>query len=185
MKTLLIVLAISLVVFIPVYFVRCNKEYYAGYNTVKDRLKKIEGIKVLELWGNEDVTLEDIYATIVLSNGDTLYFHNLLSSAFDSTKYIWLSRINEWEFHSTGCYGNVDYEIGFPAHYKAFRELNLKSVQEIIINIDTIKKIVNTIATHPKFDTMVNIDGDTFYYQKYDKWKVPETGELPLIECRD
>jgi hypothetical protein len=56
MKIVLTVIAVCFVIFVSVYLVRCNKEYYAGYNAVKDELKKIDGIKVLELWGNEDVT---------------------------------------------------------------------------------------------------------------------------------
>lgn len=184
MKTFLIVLVVCLIVFSPVYLLRCNKEYYAVYNAVKAELEKIEGVKVLDMGGNEDLELEEIYATISLSSGDTLSFYDLFRGSFDSTTWLRVTRINQWEFHSTGCNSYIDYEIGFPASYKALRELNLKSVPEIIKNIDTIRKIVNTIATYPAFDTLVNTKGDTFYYQKYDMWKVPDTLKMPEIACR-
>jgi hypothetical protein len=176
---------VCFVVFVSVYLVRCNKEYYAVYNAVKAELEKIEGVKVLDMGGNEDVELEEIYATISLSSGDTLRFYDLHRGSFDSTTYLKLTRINQWDFHTTGCNTYIDYEIGFPASYKPLRELKLRSVQEIIKNIDTIKKIVNTIATYPAFDTLVNTKGDTFYYQKYDIWKVPDTLTMPEIECRE
>jgi hypothetical protein len=172
---------------VSIFLYRCNQTYYARYNAVKKELKKIDGIEILKIWGNEDLTLEDIYATVRLNNGDTLRFSDLGKWSFDTTKSLSLTRINNWEFHSTGCspgghWGGGGLGVGENSQYSQIKQLHMKNVQDVINHIDTLKSIVSWISIHPKFDTLRRND-EFIYFQKYNLRQVPDTRELKWADC--
>jgi hypothetical protein len=95
--TILITIAIVILA-VSILWYTCNQTYYAQYNDVKRELNKISGVDILEIWGNEDITLEDIYATIKLNNGDTLGFSSLGKWSFDSYKSLSLTGLTIGNF---------------------------------------------------------------------------------------
>src|SRR5687767_14697239 len=116
-----IFLAVGLIS-LSIFLYRCHKDYYREYNIAKAELNKIDNINILNIDGNPDLTLEDIYATIRLNSGDTLTIYNLRREDFTSTNSISIARLNNWEFHSTGCtsgghWGGGSIDVGQNSQY--------------------------------------------------------------------
>src|SRR5258705_4193829 len=157
-RTILISSAIFVTV-VSILWYKCNQDYYAEYNDVKSELKKMNGVEVIKLWGNEDIELEDIYAVMRLDNGDTLRFSSLGKWSFDpaNSHGLTITQINNWKFHSTGCtsgghWGGGGLQVNKNSEYDQIKELHLRNVHDVITHIDKLKNIVKNISIHPKFD---------------------------------
>ena len=166
---------------------KCHSDYYAEYNLVKDKLSNLPDVEILNIDGNSDLTLEDIYATIRLKTGDTLLLYSLNKTTFDSTNSIDIGRLNNWEFHITGCtsgghWGGGSIDIGQSSVYIDIQKLNITNIQGLIAHIDFIKDAINKIPVHPNFDTLKRKE-ELIYLQKYDFRKVTNTRELKWANC--
>lgn len=95
---LLIVLAIF---FVPLF----PPIYYADYNNIRSRIEKIPNIEIVDVWMNEDLTLEDFSFTLQKPSCPpvTITFHQLHSSRwranFQSFEGVILFKIGDsgWE----------------------------------------------------------------------------------------
>lgn len=188
MKSAILISSAIILIALSILLYQCNREYYAQYNEVKSELSKIAGVDILHIWGNNDLTLEDIYATITINNRDTLRLTDLGKWSFDTTQSLSIARINNWEFHSTGCtrggaWGGGGLGVGENAEYDEIKRLNLHNVQDVVNHIDALKIIVKKISIHPQFDTLIKKD-EYIYFQKYDLRKVPDTRVLKWADCR-
>ena len=171
-KIILAVVGISA----SLYFYKCYKDYYVEYDLVKNELNKIEGIKIISIDGNPDLTLEDISATIEVKNGDTVIFSSgLTEEDFRSTESVKISRLNNWEFHKTGCshannWASGSLDVGQNSEYPEIRKLNIKNIKDAITHFDEINALLNNISTYPNFDTISNGNYPIFF-QKFDNKK--------------
>lgn len=166
----------------------CNKMYYALYNVVKDEFNKIEGVEILQIYGNEDLTLEDIYATIKIPTGDTLTFAGLDKQSFDSSQFLACWAVNQWKFNSTECRGGYSVfgnslSLAEWSEYPAIRNLHLRNISDVIKHIGALKKIIDGMAEQPRFDTLT-VGGQRVYFQKYNARQISYFSLPSLPACR-
>jgi hypothetical protein len=170
MKSRTKLILLGLITFVSVLIFKCRKEYYKEYNVVKNEFKKIDGIEIVEINGHQDVTLESIYATIKLRNGNTIGFLSLTEDDFKNPSSISVSHINQWQFNGISCLGNGNWnflDIGKNSIFPEIRNLNLKNIQDLIGHFDELNQVVNRISVSPKFDTLRE-NGDCYLSQKYN-----------------
>jgi hypothetical protein len=60
----------------------CRRLYYAELETVRAVLEALPGVEIVELGGNEDVTLEDIYAQIRIDGQHVVELYDLTAESF-------------------------------------------------------------------------------------------------------
>lgn len=135
---LLIVIAIALIGF---QGYRCHRQYYAEYDGVQEEIVKIPGIKVLKVHGNEDLTLEDIYAYIEMENGDQFALWNIWKGSFYDDTYFSLYYTHNWRIHP-GLKGNF-LKIDSTSPIAAIRDLHIRNIPDFIQRFDTIKAIID------------------------------------------
>jgi hypothetical protein len=75
---------------------------YGEFNAVKERLSSIAGVEIINAGGNEDLTFEDIYATVEI-NGIILTFQQLTTDSFESPDSIIISRVGSYVPSVRGC----------------------------------------------------------------------------------
>lgn len=186
-RTKIILVAIGIIS--SLYFYKCYKEYYAEYDLVKNELSKIEGIKIINIDGNPDLTLEDIYATIELKNGNKITFGGgLTEKDFRSNSSIEITKVNNWEFHAIGCidsshWGRSSINVGEHSDYPEIKKLNIKNIKDVITHFDELNNVIKNIATYPYFDTL-KFNNQPVFFQKYNSKEILNTRELKWIECR-
>lgn len=172
-----------------IYFYKCYRDYYAEYDIVKRELNKIEDITIKSIDGNPDLTLEVYSATIELKNGNILSFScDAWGRGFKDLGGVNILRINNWEFHETGCshsssWGASSLVIGQNSKYPELNELNVKNIKDVIQHFDEIKTFLDKISTYPDFDT-INRQSDTLLFQKFDTRKITDTRVLKWVECK-
>lgn len=168
-----------------IYLYQCNYVYYKEFRAVKRELKKIEGVEILSMGGNDDLTLEEISARLKLSSGDTILLYDLSMNSFRPGSKIIVLQFNQWHFHESGCYWDFDSRLGFPAHYSRDVYSRINTVQDLVKNIDLYKALVDSLPTYPRYDTLENKRGKTFYFQKYHTNQFPDgrgPGDIPCEE---
>jgi len=81
----------------------CHFTYYDELDDIRELLAALPGVSVLESGGNEDITLEDIYATVAIKDKGTLSILGLTRSSFSSVDYLHISRVGDLEPRIAGC----------------------------------------------------------------------------------
>jgi hypothetical protein len=66
----------------------CHRLYYAELETVRALLEALPGVEIVELGGNEDVTLEDIYAQIRIDGQDVVELYDLTAESFAPGRHL-------------------------------------------------------------------------------------------------
>lgn len=64
-------------------------------------LNEIRGIRVVKIWGNEDITLEDIGAEIEVVGKGSLTFFNLEAASLSGARHLQLAQVRPWSY--LGC----------------------------------------------------------------------------------
>jgi hypothetical protein len=79
-------------------FVLSGCNYYGEMNEIKSSLEAIEGVKVLKIWGHDDLTLEEIAARIKIGDTKEIVLTDLSSDEFNYPKRVTLTEIGGLTF---------------------------------------------------------------------------------------
>lgn len=141
---------------------------YAELKSVKERLSRFAGVKILKAGDNEDLTFEDIYATVEL-NGIVITFQQLTTDAFESPDSIIVSRVGPYLPSTRGCarlqYSNVrkiadgsqtperfygtSIDIGRQGDYGSMLSLTYKNVQDVMDRANELGELLRSWPVEP------------------------------------
>lgn len=71
--------------------------YFAEAKSIRKLAEEIPGVVVLDVDGNHDLTLEDIWLDIEY-RGERLYFSNITTASFTGVEHLCVGQVGEWEF---------------------------------------------------------------------------------------
>lgn len=150
--------SIKLIVIIEISFmivwilnIRCDYIIEKKYMTHK--LNRIPNVKVANIWGHEDLDLEEISARLIVNDTNEIVLHNLSADVFRYPQKVYISEINGKKlipFYQDGyrCYLNIGTEsiIG--------KELGIvfNKPEDVIKNIEKIDGFFNNLKTAPELN---------------------------------
>ena len=165
---MLIVLLVLLIFLIPILFFRIHGTFFYEYemNQIKSDLNKIEGVSVIDIWGHNDLTLENVGARIKIMDKGEIVLLDLSSDANNYPTSVIISEIGGYSFSTFSCF---DYEdmgyhkgLGFSINISKNSEIgqqigiDFKSPQMVIENYDTILKVVESLKKVPEWNYYKN-----------------------------
>ena len=165
MKVIKIFLIIFvLIILIPILFFTIRSVFFYEYelNQIKSDLNKIEGVSVVDIWGHNDLTLENIGARIKIKGKGEMVLLDLSSDANDYPNSVIISEIGDYKFRSFSCF---DYEdkgyhkgLGFAIDISKNSEIGrqigieFKNPKIVIENYDNILKAVESLEKVPRWN---------------------------------
>ena len=65
------------------------------------KLKKIPNVKVVDIWGNEDLDLEEIGARLIVNDTNEIVLYYLSKDVFDYPRTVYINEINSQTYGIT------------------------------------------------------------------------------------
>ena len=144
----------SFLMLIICFIVWFNWGYYDELNQIKKDLNAIEGVKVLNIWGHEDIELEEISARVEVDGKGVIVINDLSKDVFNP-EYISLTEINGKSFEIYSCSGSmsVGESINIGTSGLLSKQINkvFHSPKEILDYFDEIEKVIDSLPRLPKF----------------------------------
>ena len=127
--------------------------YVQEMNEIKDNLNEIENVELINIWGNEDVTLENISARILVKNKGEIVLHGLSEDSFKYPKRIPIE-IEGYSFISFSCNGGIGStaDIGTDNELGNIIGKEFHTVEEIVKNYDIIISKIETLKLFPEIN---------------------------------
>jgi|SRR5690554_1551191 len=187
MRKIIVGIGIIFLVFLSVYLF-WRYDYYKEYNSIVDEFENMEDIKTVEVSvGNYDLTIEEIYASVILTDQTEIEFSSsiLYPASFIDTSHVKIKRFNDWKFetHTYRKTGMESYSCSSTINFGKYGEMN-KYVDNKINNIpDAIEhrnKIYELVEKIPEYPNMLVINFGAEYSRKYQKFitKYPKDKEV-------
>lgn len=155
--------------------------YKRDIRKITTQFEKIPNVSVLEAWGHEDISLENIWAKVEIENHGTLTFAELTDDSFANSLHIYLRSIGPYRVYMQGygyC-GTVDSNTGAPVKSKFWSDTidigtggplvkvlpcQVKSVRDTIHSYDKILAALAKWPTYPNKMTIVDDDETEYYF---------------------
>ena len=141
--------------------------YYAEFNDIKTSFSDMEGVALIDAWGHEDITFEDIGAVVEIAGKGRITFVQLSPDSFLSTPKICLQSIGpyQFEYNGTGYAGVKKYETGEPmisqflgssievgegGWFEGFFPFKISKVQDVIERYDEMCEVISQWPVSPE-----------------------------------
>lgn len=128
-KTVMIIV-LSIAALMGIY----NFLYYQELRTIKANLNSIEGVKVINIGGNDDVTLEEICARIRINDSVQMVLGELSKDAYNYPNDVYIYEINGISMNGQRI--NIGIGSSFYRKYK----IVFNSPEDVIRNYKIITK---------------------------------------------
>lgn len=161
--------------------VGCDMINYWEYNGVLARLREIPNVRIVSSGGHQDITFEDVQATIEIEGKGVLSFYNLERSSFSKAETLQLTQIGDYypSIVGYGYWGVVKTATNEPvksiflggslqvertsAFSTMFRRRFMK-VQDVVLGYDEILAVVRGWPACPKSAALSAADGSEYRY---------------------
>lgn len=140
------------IILVIAFFVYEGFFYNREMNQIKKDLNKIENVEVLEIWGHEDVTLEEISARLKIKNKGEIVLYGLSEDAYDYPKNIPITEIGGYSFTIFSCDGGIGSDINIGTAGEIFPLINreFNTVKDIVENYDFILQKIENLKKSPE-----------------------------------
>lgn len=154
-------LIVSLIIAYLVYF---KIFYVQEMNEIEDDLNNIENVEVVNIWGHQDLTLEEISARISIKNKGEIVLYGLSEDSFDYPKWIPITEIGGYSFTSFSCNGGVGSNIGIGTENELgkFIGKEFNSVKEIVENYDLIIERIESLKMSLELNHFENNKNESY-----------------------
>lgn len=146
-------LGIALVLFIAGTIIWMRWGYYDELDQIKGDLNKIKGVTVVDIWGHEDITLEEISARVKIENKGEIVMNNLNKNDNGYPASVYITECGGYSFKhlscscssgSTGIGPSVN--IGTASYFGQLLGLRFDKPTDIIENYDRIYYVIDSLA---------------------------------------
>ena len=126
-------------------------------SAVTAALGKIENIEVIDVWGNEDVTLEDVYAVISVNGKGTITVLGVTPESIEESRHVRVAHIGQWEpdVLRVGQSGEAEserFDIDFGPDGGLSSELGIEvsSIGDLVRRYDEIASVLEDLPEIPQ-----------------------------------
>ena len=144
--------------------------YYAELRDIQAEFSRMTDVKLLEAYGDEDVTLSDISASIQIKGKGKMKFSQISRQSFKKTPHSYLSRIGPYEFKMqgegyvavrdgetgkpeqilSGLYGGP-IDIGREGEFASFFPFEMANIRSVIEHYDDICAVIAHWPVAPEY----------------------------------
>lgn len=152
------ILTVCIISFITIFY---KFFYYHELDYIKKSLQKNKNVEIVKIWGNEDVTFEDIYAILNVKNKGILSIHNLSEDVNNFPDDVYISRIGHYTFVNFLCKNAISWSlnIGSKSDFGKKTGITFHNVDDIINHYDDILAYVNTCKKFPAYNYLDSNEG--------------------------
>ena len=161
MKTIKSVVKISLfsiISVIAIVVLYTTIFYKAELYYIKYKLSNIENTKVINIWGHEDVTLEEITARLLVKNKGEIVLANLSNDVKNYPQKVIINEIGGFSFDAFYNYGqsfSSYLDIGKNSDFYNKTKIEFKNEKDVIENYNSILKYVQNLNLSPNVNKIV------------------------------
>lgn len=150
---------------------------YGELHAVEDRLRAVAGVALIRTWGNEDVTFEDIGATVEVHGKGPVVFGNLELASFEGRKPFHVGEIGALRVLSCG-WGHLGvykeatgervkslavgsgFTVGSGGEFTSLFPFPVQTPVDVIKHYDDINEVLSTWPRAPAFRELRTKEGD-------------------------
>lgn len=176
-------MSIGFVVFLILY----NTVFYKSeLYWIKFKLSNIETAEVKNIWGDDDITLEEISARIYVKDKGEIVLANLSHDVKKYPQKVIINEIGGYSFNGFYDYGQVFsscLNVGKNSDFWNKTKIVFNSEKDVIKNYDSILKYVQSLDLSPKINKID--DGSEKYYflvKKQNKQDVSSIYDLFQVD---
>ncbi|WP_333852908.1 hypothetical protein [Epilithonimonas sp.] len=142
------------VILVITFFVYEGFFYKREMNHIKEDLNKIENVEVIEIWGHEDVTLEEVSTRLRIKNKGEIVLYGLSKDVFNYPENIQVTEIGGYSFTTFSCNGGIGSNINIGNESELFPLINkeFKTVKDVIENYDFILEKIKNLKKSPEIN---------------------------------
>jgi hypothetical protein len=137
-------------------------------NEIESALMRVEGIEILDIWGNEDVTLQDVYVVIYVTGKGTVTVLGVTPKSVTETGHVRIAQIGNWE-PDVLCLsesGDIvsswnDIDLGRDANLAGIIGPELESIQDLVVRYDEVLSSIEKLPEIPQRTSVRLDDGRT------------------------
>jgi hypothetical protein len=154
LKWFLISIIGIIIILVIAYFVYFGYFYKIEMNQIKKDLNKIENVEVLQIWGHEDVTLEEVSARLEIKNKGKIVLYGLSKDAFNYPQNIPITEIGGYSFTTFSCNGGIGSNINVGTKSEIFPLIKreFKTVKDVVGNYDYILGKIEKLKKSPEIN---------------------------------
>ena len=163
------------------YYELFGPGYYAELRSVEAKFQEISGVEVLKIHGNEDITLEDIWAQIHVEEKGRMTFWGLTRDSFKNTPHIHIGKIGSYMIRVegkgyVGAYDNTTkqpvqskfstafIDIGSEGEFSHLFSFAVSNIHDVIAHYDEICAVLARWPVYPEMAHFQAQDGTDYYY---------------------
>lgn len=163
LKYTFITLLSLFVIFFFLVFLHIEYSHSIQLRNMKNKLNNIPNVEVIDIWGHEDITLEEITARLRVCDTNEIVMANLSKDVFNYPEDVFINEINGYSFivYQADC-GYFNLGTKSPLH-KDFG-LTFYSPEDVIQNIDSIYNFVKSLKVYPKINYFCDTTAKTEMY---------------------
>ena len=151
-KILKAIAIIEIALFI-VWLLNFSCGYFIEKMYMTCKLKKTPNVKVVDIWGNEDLDLEEIGVRLIVNDTNEIVLHYLSKDVFDYPRTVYISEINNKKFVP---FYPDDYgwclDIGTESIIGKELGMVFNTPADVIQNIDKIDSFFNNLKPAPNLN---------------------------------
>lgn len=160
---ILVVLAVLIAIPVAVLaYLRLT--YYNEMRAIEKKLNAMQGVEVVNIWGHDDITLEEVTARLRIHDRGELVLYGLSRDVFNYPKTVWVSEIGGFSFevfHTNSIGSTID--IGTEGCFGKFFPFTFTTEVDVIRHYDEILQIVRSWPVWPELLHFVSDQGqETF-----------------------
>ena len=115
--------------------------YYLESWQIRASLNSVKGVKVIQVWGNEDETLEEIEARVIINDSVEMVLGELSKDVYNYPEDVYIYEINGKSF------GGYRVNIGTKSLLYNKLKITFNNPQDVVKNYD---KIIMTLDSFPE-----------------------------------
>ena len=159
------VIAIIEISLFTVWLLNFSFGYFIEKMYMTYKLNRIPNVKVVDIWGNEDLDLEEIGARLIVNDTNEIVLYYLSKDVFNYPKTVYISEINDKKFipFYPGDYGWC-LDIGTESIIGKELGMVFNTPEDVIKNIDKLDSFFNNLKTAPELNYFCDTTTKTEMY---------------------
>ena len=118
---------------------------------VRWQLEQIKGVVIIDMWGWDDLFIEEVAAHIIIDEQKEMILTNLSCDVFNYPSDVYLQKIGEYTFKCSSECKDYYYSINIGQSSPLGKRLGIMfyDIEDVIANYDTILNFIKTLAVAP------------------------------------
>lgn len=131
---------------------------------IKSDLNQMKNVQVVNIWGHEDIALEEVSARIKIANKGELVLNNLNEGDFGYPDYVSITEIGGYSFtHFSGNGGiGLSIDIGTNGYLGKLIGKKFNAVKDVIDNYDLILSVIKNLKTSPEINYFEDQNSESY-----------------------